>query len=68
MMIIFLGSVVAVSAFVSLVCWVGLWLDSLAMKKQRTRTSGEIVDLDAYRSWRDAVKIYESTKITAERK
>lgn len=68
MMIIFLGSVVAVSTFVSLVCWVGLWLDNLAMKKQRTRTGGEIVNLNAYRSWRDAVKIYESTKITAERK
>lgn len=40
----------------------------LKRRRQRRARRCDIVDLNAYRSWRNAVKIYESTKITAERK
>lgn len=69
MILVLCGSIAAGCALIMLAYGAEKILESAAKSPKRKRTArpgAEIIDLGKYRSWRDAVRVYET--VTTDRK
>lgn len=70
MILVLLGSVAAGCALVTLAYGAEKILERAVKpprrRKRAARPGAEIIDIDKYRSWRDAVRVYET--VTTDRK